>query len=139
MVTRTNGAPRQGVWFSSDVVFVSVTVTGTTTFLTDLTVAATGTTDRQADVVNSDLEQVIEILNTRGTVIGMTVESDLIAHFMVDYGQAFDPDNVALGNQTAQDINAEIDAAIVAIGATVTSVVVATERGFSPLALGVPA
>ena len=133
MVTRINGAPRQGVWFSSDVRFVSVTVTGTTTFLSDLTVAGT------ADVVNSDLEQVIEILNTRGTVIGMSVDTDLIAYFMVDYAQAFDPDNVALGGQTAQDINAEIDAAIVAIGATVTSVVVATEQGFKPDVLGIPA
>ena len=137
MVTRINGAPRQGVWFSADVRFVSVTVTGTTTFLSDLTV--TTTDPRQADVVNSDLEQVIEILNTRGTVIGMSVDTDLIANFMVDYAQAFDPDNVALGGQTAQDINAELDAAIVAIGATVTSVVIATEQGFAPDVLGIPA
>ena len=137
MVTRVNGAPRQGVWFSSDVAFISVTVTGTTTFLSDLTI--TSTDPREADVVNSDLEQVIEVLSTRGTVIGMTVQTDLIAHFIVDYGQAFDPDNVDLGGQTAQDINAEIDAALVAIGATVTTVIVAVERGFAPLALGTPA
>jgi hypothetical protein len=137
MVTRINGAPRQGVWFSADVRFVSVTVTGSTTFLSDLTV--TSTDPRQADVVNSDLEQVAEILSTRGTVIGLTVESDLIAHFMVDYAQAYDPDNVVLGGQAAQDVNAEVDAAIVAIGATVTSVVVATLAGFEGLAQGTPA
>ncbi len=132
MVVRINGAPRQGVWFSADVRFVSVTVTGTTDFLADLTVAGT------ADVVNSDLEQVIEILSTRGNVIGLSVDTDLIAYFMVDYGQALDPDTVTLGNQESQDINAEIDAAIVAIGAQVTSVVVATELGFRPDVIGVP-
>lgn len=141
MVTRTNGAPRQGVWFSADVRLVSVTV-DTTTFLTDLTVAATGTTDRQADVPNSVLEQVIEVLQTRGTVVGMTVETASIAHFMVDYGQAIDPlAGSSLGNQTAQNIEAELENAIIAIDApaNVTTCAVAVFDGFQGVAQGTPA
>lgn len=137
MVTRINGAPRQGVWFSSDVVFVEVTSVGTT-YLTDLTVAATGVTPRQADLVNSDLEVALEALSVRGTVIGLTVESDTVFTAIVDYGQALDPDNVTLGNQTAQDINAEIDAEIVAnSGASATAIVVS--RGFGIATPGTPA
>ena len=137
MVTRINGAPRQGVWFSADVRFVSVTInTGTVDFEADLTVTATD--PRQADVVNSDLEQVIEILQTRGTVIGMTVAAGgQSANFMVDYAQALDPDSVTLGNQSAVDVTAEIEAAIEA-KANVTAATVAVQQGFAPLALGTP-
>jgi len=132
MVTRVNGAPRQGAWFSAGVRFVELTV-DTTTFLTDLTVAGT------ADVVNSDLEIVIELLQQRGTVIGMSVETASIVQFMVDYGQAVDPlAGTAIGNQTAQNIEAEFEAAVIA-NTTATAAAVVVQQGFKADALGVPA
>ncbi|MHA1289004.1 MAG: hypothetical protein ACTSPB_16570 [Candidatus Thorarchaeota archaeon] len=136
MVVRIKGAPRQGVWFSSDVVVVDVdSVTGST-FLTDLTV--TTTDPRQDDVVNSHLEQCIEAIATRGTVIGLTVLTDAAFSVLVDYGQGYDPDSVVLGGQAAQDIDAEITAAINAI-AGLSTAAVATFRGFTGNALGTPA
>lgn len=142
MVDRTNGAPRQGVWFSSDVRFVQLTV-DTATFLADLTVAATGTTARQDDVPNSILEQVIEVLQTRGTVIGMSIETASIAQFMVDYGQAIDPlAGSALGNQTQINVEAELEGEIVGLTdgvATVGTAALVVESGFKADAIGVPA
>jgi len=136
MVVRTNGAPRQGVWFSADVRFVQVTTTGAT-FLTDLTV--TTTDPRQADIVNSDLEQVLEILATRGNVIALSVASDTVIQTMVDYGQAIDPlAGSALGNQTQIDVEAELEGAIDAIaGLSATAIVV--EEGFAAATVGTPA
>jgi len=135
MVVRINGAPRQGVWFSADVRFVSVTV-DTTTFITDLTV--TSTDPRQADVVNSDLELVIEVLSQRGTVIGLTVVSTTVAQFIVDYGQAIDPlAGSSLGGQVAQNIEAEIEAAVIA-NTTATTAAVAVFDGFSGTAQSTP-
>ena len=136
MVTRVNGAPAQGVWFSADVRFVSVVV-DTSTYLTDLTV--TSTDPRQADVVNSDLEIVLELLSTRATVIGLTVLDANTAYAMVDYAQAIDPlAGTGIGGQTAQNIEAELEAAIIA-GTTATTCAVAVESGFAPAALGTPA
>ena len=138
MVVRTNGAPRQGVWFSADVRFVEVTL-DTATFLDDLTV--TSTDPRQADVVNSVLEQVIEVLQSRGNVIGMSIETASIAQFIVDYGQAIDPlAGSALGNQTAQDIEAELENAIIAITApaNVSTAAIVVEEGWVADALGTP-
>lgn len=137
MVVRTNGAPRQGVWFSADVLFVQLTVVGST-FLTDLTV--TSTDPRQADVVDSDLEQVIEALETRGTVLGLNVDSDTVIQVIVDYGQAFEPfsGGSALGNQTAIDVELEIEAAVNAItGLSAAALVIS--RGFSQSTVGTPA
>ena len=136
MVTRINGAPRQGVWFSADVAFVQLTC-ASTTYLTDLTV--TTTDPRQADLVNSDLEVALEVLSQRGTVIGLNVTSDTVIEVMVDYGQAIVPlAGSALGNQTAQDIEAELEAAIIAdSGATTASLVVSA--GFGIATPGTPA
>jgi len=136
MVTRVNGAPAQGAWFSAGVRFVQLTV-DTATYLTDLTV--TTTDPRQADVVNSDLEIVIELLATRGTVIGLSVETASIAQFIVDYGQAVDPlAGSALGGQTQIDIEAEFEAAVIA-NTTATTAAVVVEQGFVADAIGVPA
>ena len=139
MVTRINGAPAQGVFFSKDVRFVSVTIdTGTTAFLTDLTV--TSTSPRQADAPNSDLEQIVEIMSQRGSVIGMTVASDSVVNFMVDYGQAIDPlAGTAIGNQTAQGVGAALELEIETNLATVTAATIAVQQGFAPAGLGAPA
>lgn len=132
MVTRIHGAPRQGVWFSAGVAFISVTV-DTTTYLADLTVAGT------ADVVNSDLEIMLEILSQRGTVIGLTVETESIAHVMVDYGQAISPlAGVSFGGQTAQDQEVLLEAEIIA-ATTATTCAIAVFDGFEGVANGTPA
>lgn len=137
MVTRVNGAPRQGVWFSANVRIVTIT-TDLSQWLTDLTVVSTD--PRQADVVNSGLEQVLEILAVRGTVIGFSATNQDALHVMVDYGQAFDPDNVALGNQTAQDIDAEIVAAVnlIALPQDFANTTVDVFDGFTGSANGTP-
>lgn len=136
MVDRINGAPRQGVWFSADVAFVQLTV-DTTTYLTDLTV--TTTDPRQADVVNSDLEIVLELLSTRGTVIGLTVQTASIIQVMVDYGQAIDPLlGAGLGGGAATDIEAELETAIIA-GTTATTAALVVSRGFGQVVVGTPA
>jgi hypothetical protein len=135
MVTRINGAPAQGVWFSADVAFLQVTVVGST-FLTDLTV--TTTDPRQADLVNSDLEQVLEILAQRGTILGLNVDSDTVIQTMVDYGQAFVDEGTTLGGQAAQDITTVLEAEIDAI-AGLSSAAIVISRGFSQAAVGTPA
>ncbi len=109
MVVRTNGAPRQGVWFSADVRFVTVTVTNGD-FINDLTVVTTD--PRQADVVNSTLEVVLEALATRGTVIGLTVTGATVASVIVDYAGAYDPANEGLGNAAVIDVEAEVTALV---------------------------
>ncbi len=135
MVVRTNGAPRQGVWFSAEVRFVQLTVTGGD-FLADLTVVTTD--PRQADVVDSGLEQVIEVLQTRGTVIGLSVASATVSEFIVDYGQAIDPlAGSALGNQAQINVEAELETAINAISGF-SSAALVVERGFAAAAEGTP-
>ena len=143
MVTRFHGAPRQGVWFSKDVAFVQLTATGAL-FLTDLTLQTYVDVNnpRQADAPNSSLEQVLELLATRGTVIGLTVETDEIITVIVDYGQAIVPlAGTALGGQTAQNIEAELEAAIIAIDAPtdITAAALVVSTGFGIATPGTPA
>ena len=109
MVVRVNGAPRQGVWFSADVRFLTVTVTNGD-FINDLTIVTTD--PRQADVVNSTLEVVLEAIATRATVIGFTVTGATVVSVMVDYAQAYDPAATTLGNQAAIDVEAEVTALV---------------------------
>ncbi len=137
MVVRVNGAPRQGLWFSAGVRVVTITVDNSA-WLADLTVVSTD--PRQADVINSGLEQTLEVLATRGTVIGFTAVDADDLHVMVDYGQAYDPDSVTLGNQVAQDIDAEITAAINAITSPAfANATVDVFDGFTGVANGTPA
>ena len=109
MVVRIKGAPRQGVWFSADVRFLTLTVTNGD-FINDLTI--TTTQPHQADVVNSTLEVVLEAVATRGTVIGFTVTGATVVSIMVDYAQAYDPASAGFGNQTPIDVEAEVTALI---------------------------
>ncbi len=132
MINRIKGGPRQGVWFSADVRFLNIT-TDNSDWLADLL--------PDPDGVDSGLERIIEAVETRGTVIGIAVASDTLLTVMVDYGQAFNPDNVTLGNQTAQDIDAELVAAIDAIDApeNYASTTVVAFDGFLGVAQGTPA
>ena len=123
MVTRVNGAPRQGVWFSADVRFINVTATnGGTSFLTELDDSPT------AGGVNGKLEQAIEALETRGTVIGLNVTGASTFSVIVDYAQAYDD----------ADVVTEVQALIDAITDLSVSGLAVTE-GFGGAALGTPA
>lgn len=84
MIDRIQGAVREGFWFSADVLVTTLTVTnGGAGFLVDL--AAAGTLAG----VDSELEQVIEAIQTRGTVIGLHASGEAVLQVMLDYGQAF--------------------------------------------------
>ena len=124
MVTRINGAPLQGIWFSADVRFVAFTTTnGGTSFLTELGDSPT------ANGVNGKLEQCIEALETRGTVIGLNVSGANTFDAMVDYAQAYDGATTALGGGQLTDaqVIAEVEALCDAVtdlsstGLTITS------------------
>lgn len=109
MISRINGAPRQGYWFSADVRIVTVTVTNGD-FVNDLTVISTD--PRQADVVDSTLEVVLEAISDRGTIIGVSVIDATNVAVMVDYAQAYDPAIEGLAGQAVIDVEAEVIAAI---------------------------
>jgi hypothetical protein len=79
MATRINGAPQEGVWFSADVRFATLTVTG-----------GDFQNDVDNEVVNSGLEMVIEAVQTRCTVIGLRVTSATVIELIMDYAQAYD-------------------------------------------------
>lgn len=132
MVTRVHGAPRQGMWFSADVRVLTITATNGA-FLADLTAA-----DPDVDLPNSGLEQVLEAVATRATIIGLTVEDATTLHVMVDYANAFTAGNTEADADTIEE---EVAAAINAIDAPVdlSDATVDTFDGFAGLALGTPA
>lgn len=125
MTTKVNGAPRQGVWFSRDVRFLNVTATDGT-FLVDLTKLD----GSEADTVNTGLEQAIRAIETRGTVIGLSVVDATHFNVIVDHAQAYDDAAVVV------EVVAEIDA-ISTPNLSAAAIVVA--EGFASAALGVPA
>jgi hypothetical protein len=102
MVTRVNGGPQQGFWFSKDVRVLTIT-TDLSDWLADLLPAPAG--------VNSGLEQVLEAVSQYGTVIGVTAIDDDTLHVMVDYANQFVAGNSETDTGTveaalAADINA---------------------------------
>jgi hypothetical protein len=109
MVTRLAGAPRQGYWFGSDIRVLFLDITNAE-FLADLTV--TSTDPRQDDVVNSGLEQVIEVVQSRCTIIAMNVTGTKTVEFLIDYGAAFTVGNT---QDTSGSVEEELAAAISAI------------------------
>ena len=86
MATRIHGAPVQGFWFGADILTVFIDATNGT-FLTDLTV--TSTDPRQADAPGSGLEQVIEVMQRKCTIIGMNVTDEKTVEFLIGYGHGF--------------------------------------------------
>ena len=140
MVTRVNGGPVQGVWFSKDVRFIDVTCTnGGVSFLSELLASPIDTNaDDILDNVNGKLEQALEVIATRGTIIGLTVTGANTFSVIVDYAQAFDGqtfgpgagvEDGTVGEQVQFAINAIAD--LSATGLTV-------EEGFVSNALGTP-
>ncbi len=101
MVTRVNGGVVEGLWFSADVTFAELSVTGAT-FATDVATPAP----------DSSLELVIEAVQSRGTVIGISVESETIVHLIIDYAQAYGTSGTTVGNQSATDVLTEVEALI---------------------------
>ena len=101
MVTRVNGSPQEGLWFSADVVFATVTVTG-----------ATFQTDVDTPTVDSSLEVVIEALQQFGTVVGLRVTSETVCQVIVDYAQAYGTEGTTIGNQDGVDVTTLVEADI---------------------------
>jgi hypothetical protein len=111
MVERVHGGPKQGVWFSQDVRFLNIEVTGMTA-VADLGADPAG--------VDSSLELVLEAVATRGTIIGLNVVDATNISVIVDYAQAFDgatqpaPGTAPLGKGQLTDaqVVAEVEALI---------------------------
>ncbi len=114
MVIRVQGGPQEGLWFSADVVFAELSVSGAT-FETDLAGGDDGGIGENppvGDEVNSSLEVVLEAVATRGTVIGVDVESETIVHLLIDYAQAYGSTGTTVGNQAGTDVLTEVEALI---------------------------
>ena len=105
MVIPAAQSPEEGLWFSADVVFATLTVTG-----------MTAQTDVDTPTVGSSLDLVLEAVSQRGTVIGLRVTSDTVVELMLDYAQAYGDSGTTVGNQTAQDILDDIEGDIDANG-----------------------
>lgn len=122
MVDRINGAPQTGFWFSQDVRVVRVTATAGGDFINDVT----------NEVVNSELEQVLEVLATRGTIIAVNPTAAGIVDVMLDYANAFTVGNTeATTGSVEEAIAADVDA----IG-NLATIAIAVFNGFQGLALG---
>jgi len=106
MVTKVHGGVSEGLWFSADVVFATLTVTG-----------ATFATDAATPAPNSSLEKVIEAVKTRGTVIGVRVTGETVVQLMIDFGQAYATSGTTVGNQAGTDVLTEVEGLIDADGA----------------------
>ncbi len=101
MVLPVSQSPEEGIWFSADVVFATITVTG-----------ATFQSDVDTPTVGSSLDLVLEALNARGFVIGLRVTSETVIETIIDYAQAYGTENTTVGNQAGIDITGEVEAAI---------------------------
>lgn len=124
-VSRVHGYIQQGVWFSKDIRFVEVSATGAT-FLTDL-VTDNSVSAQMTEAVNSGLEQVVELMEQRGTVLGISVVDATHVWLMVGYASgAFDDATVITA------LEAQVNAISGYSAAAVT-----VETGFAGAALGV--
>jgi hypothetical protein len=134
MVTRISGAPAQGFWFGADILTVFIDATNGT-FLTDLTV--TSTDPRQADAPGSGLEQVVEVMQRRCTVIGMNVTAEKTIEFLIGYGHGFTVGNT---ENTVGSLEEEIADAITAIDTPtdLNGTEIAVFDGFIAASLGTP-
>ena len=101
MVIPAAQSPAEGLWFSADVVFASLSVTG-----------ATFTVDLATPTVGSSLDVVLEAVATRGTVIGLRVTDATNVQLIIDYGQAYGSSGTTVGNQAATDVLTEVEALI---------------------------
>jgi hypothetical protein len=91
MVAKVNGNPEQGVWFERDVSFVEITSTASDFEVADFD-------------VNGIVDQVVRVMQTRGTVLGISREDDNVLHLV--YGHAGGEFTVAI----LDELKAELDA-----------------------------
>jgi hypothetical protein len=127
MVTRINGAPDQGFYFSKDVRTLTIVATGGD-FVNDLTVKTTQ--PHQAAVVNSTLEVTLEAVATRATVIGLTVVNATTCHVLVDYANAF-----TAGQTETDDPSVEKEIAdLINLDSRLSATTLDTFSGFAGLA-----
>lgn len=98
MVDRVNGTVEQGIWVERDVKIVTITSDNSDWV-------------EQAGA-DGGLEQVLEILATRGTILGVTAENADNLHVMLGYANALTAGNTEL---TANSVEAELAAAIDAL------------------------
>jgi len=98
MVVPAAQSPAEGLWFSADVVFASLQVTG-----------MTAATDIATPTVGSSLDLVLEAVSQRGTVIGLRVTDETNIQLILDYAQAYGTSGTTVGNQVAQDILDDIE------------------------------
>lgn len=101
MVIPAAQSPAEGLWFSADVVFATLTVTG-----------MTAQTDVDTPTVGSSLDVVLEAVQTRGTVVGLRVTGETVVELIIDYAQAYGTSGTTVGNQTATDVLTEVEALI---------------------------
>jgi hypothetical protein len=102
MVTKVNGYPQRGFWFSADVATLNITTTG-------------GDFINDADGVNgadSVLEEICELVSAHGTIIALSLAGAADLNLMVDYAQAFATDGTTIGGQTASTIETDLETAI---------------------------
>ena len=128
MVDRIKGGPDQGFWFSADVRVLTIT-TDNSDWLADLLAPPAG--------VNSGLEQVLEAVSVRATVIGVTAIDDDVLHVLVDYANAFTAGNT---ESDAGTIEEEVGDAIDAITSPAfANTTLDTFDGFAGATNGTPA
>lgn len=84
MTKKVNGYLKQGAWFERDTCILTVTATNGIPFSMPVSVAQPG------EVASGGTsEKIMNIMQTRGTVIAYTVESDTVAHFMYGHAAGF--------------------------------------------------
>jgi len=81
MTTRISGLPRQGLWFSADIITMRIEVVGGD-FINDV--------NGENPAQSSALENILRVVSQYGTVIGMSVESATVVHIIADYAQKFE-------------------------------------------------
>lgn len=117
MVTKVNGLPQRGFWFSADVRTLRIVATAGGDFVND------------ADGVNgvdSELEQVIEAVQQYATVIGVSIEAAGVLNVIVDYANQFTAGN---SETTAGSVELALAADIDAVG-NLATITVDTHDGF---------
>lgn len=112
MTDKVNGSVVQGVWFSPGVNVFSLTVTDAGGAVAPTTFVADATTE----VVSSRLESVLSVVSTRGTILGISVESDTVVHVMIDTSHAIEEVGIAAELQTAiAAVSADIQTAAIVV------------------------
>lgn len=144
MIDRVNGSIRTGVWVEQDVRFMSIVATNAT-FLADLVLDSDETIGTTANgtpgsaqriaAVGSDLEQILERVSQRATILGVhvggsggadTTELDL----MLGYASGFQFSDFVTADAngtTTEQLAAEIDT----IG-TLADTTIFVDTGFVP-------